>query len=371
MPIRDLSRALETQVASSGRFNRLRRGIDEKKREVAHFSGIVLSNRDLGNYDVSDSRFFKCVFDRVEFGRLSNVEFSGCEFRRCRFLGQSNRTALERQIEMHISNVLFYECEFSNTDFREYRLKDVQFAKSRFVTRPQFQGSRMFGLLRIEKCGHWKSFIYLPDLDMRLGQDESFRTDMVVRSFPLANWETIRALQNLPFIQISLFGLVLLNFQVYILYFLLGIMRYVEVICVDLQKLENDNPILKPLMGVVRACSLAMNDSSYADLSDYTFTSMLVFLFLFLGALIHKTRCPPEISEFTRSNWVIDKMRPSVWYEILARRRKASIAACLLMYGTSLAIFCYSFISKVIPLAEPIIHGSLSGRLIQYLASYL
>jgi uncharacterized protein YjbI with pentapeptide repeats len=338
---RNLSAELTTSK-SAGAFNRKRRPPTESHRTIA-ITGIVLKRRNLRSFDLSFSRFTGCHFENTDFGALEEVEFADCSFKNCSF--NSN---IKQNDTPALGGVIFYNCDFEGTHFRELNLKNIQFGKCRFETNPQFIGSHLQGLLRIEDSGKWSTYQNLADIDVQLGWDTSFRTDLEITRPLFFSWVTIRSLQQMPFLQVSLFGFVLLTAQVGLVSILFTAVQKPEVLCRSmLQHLGSQDRIdLSDTLS--RMCAALDPQSFLHSVNSVVLFSMLLFTALFLGALIHKLRCPTAIAEYSLNDWTIDRKKPILLYEMLSMRNPGSLAITASLYVSALGIFIFGFIAKFI-----------------------
>jgi hypothetical protein len=325
-------------------FNRIRQAADHGP---ASFLNVFLATRNLSEHELSNSRFTKCSFDKVQFGVLKDVEFAECKFTACQFHEGMNESAPA------LDNLLFYDCSFAHTGFENCNLVDVQFAKSQFATPPKFEGAKAKGVIRIVGCGDWRAFRSLPDLDLRVGWDTSLSSDLKTTVNWLPTWAHIRALQQIPFLQTSLVGLLLLTTQIVLIELFVRVAQQPEATCKILQQLVvNELGQNAELFSIKQRldhwCSLLSTNRLTGAAIVAVGESMVMFVVLFFATIIHKIRGPSEIFDYSRNQWQIEQARPSLFYEILARRNPISLTAAIGLYAASLALFCYLFAFKVI-----------------------
>ena len=341
----DLSEPL-AKFSSGNGFNRSR--LKHPERRFAKFYNLDLTKRDFTAHDLSESRFSKCRFQSVEFGPLKNVEFADCTFNSCRFQRSNHSPAVA------FERVLFYLCRFKETDFSYIGIANLQVVKCCFRTAPAFLGSRIKGLLRIEGCDSWHSFFNLPDADMRTDWETSVTTDMLVKSPLMVDWAAVRTLQHIPFLQTSLVGLILLSIHIYLLRALYYFVRLPEANCEEVRKTIGNLPNIGDKLDarLTEFCQKLIPERLVESISVSVAEIMTMFLVLFVAALSHKLMGPNEIFEFSKTQWVVDQSKPAVFYDILSQRKLWGLAAVLFLYGTSLTLFSYTFVSKILFIAH-------------------
>jgi hypothetical protein len=343
----DLSYHL-SNTKSSRIFNRIRQ--EQSRRGPSTFIDVSLSERDLTSFNLSAARFTKCYFEDVQFGPIENAEFADCRFKSCRF----DDTSSGRRQSLRL--VLFYLCVFEETHFENSHLRDIQFAKTGFLTPPKFSGSKARGTIRIDKSGGWATFRYLPDLDLKTSWSTVLRAELPTPSRWRFSWETVRTLQHIPFLQTSLIGLLLLVTQLSFVEFYVHLASEPQSACKALLsqvKVElSGHPGLAVALGQMED---ALN-SWCGSLSATRFTrgtlisigeSTVMFVVLFFASLIHKVRGPSEVYEYSTNQWVIEHARPELYYKIIARRNAGSLFLAGILYAISLAMFSHLFVSKL------------------------
>jgi hypothetical protein len=343
----DLSSYL-TSTRSARIFNRVRQ---EHSRTPTTFLDVNLQSWDLASHNLSHARFSKCYFENVNFGALENVEFADCQFKSCHF------DDLVSEQSPSLKGVLFYLCTFEKTDFDHCHLQEIRFAKSAFLTTPKFLGSRAKGTIRIDKSGGWKTFKFLPDLDLQTNWETNLRTDLPAPSRWRLSWETVRVLQHIPFLQTSLIGLLLLVTQISIVEFYLYLASEPQAACknllqqmvTELAKLPELSPELVRLESRVSEWCTSLSATKFTTGTLVSIAeSTAMFVLLFLAALVHKIRGPSEIYEYSANEWKIEHSRPELYYKIIGRRNPVALFITILLYGICLISFFYLFVFKLI-----------------------
>jgi uncharacterized protein YjbI with pentapeptide repeats len=346
----NLSDELET-FGSSTIFNRSRKPIQTDERAVS-FLNVSLRDRNLSKHQLSNSRFTNCHFFKVVFGRLEKVEFAGCSFFECRFSETSSQGSGAFDAAASLENVLFYACKFEQTNFINCRIQNIQIGRSSFVTPPQFHGARLRGYLQIKDSGNWKAFSHLPDLDTQLSWNNSIKTDLeVVRPFGLS-WEKIRAIQEIPFLQVSLVGFILLVVQITILNALLYVIQEPELICRKIMEHTEGVDFDRFKLLLAGFCDRIGGSAVIQSIRVSVGQAVLLFSVLFFAALVHKIKCPSEVREYTSNQWRIDHRKPGIFYEILAMRDFGYLVAAIVLYVVALGLFSVLAVGRIVSIVR-------------------
>jgi uncharacterized protein YjbI with pentapeptide repeats len=346
----NLSDELES-LGSPTIFNTRRKPRQSDKRAVS-FLNVSLRDRDLSKHELSNSRFTNCHFSKIVFGRLEKVEFAGCSFLECQFSETSARGSEVFDGAAALENVLFYSCKFEKTNFIEARLRNVRIGKSSFVTPPLFHGARLQGYLQIKDSGNWKIFSSLPDLDTQLSWNNSIKTDLeVVRPLGLS-WEKIRAVQEIPFLQVSLVGFILLAVQITILNALLYVIQEPELICRKIMEHTEGVDFNRFKLLLAGFCDRIGGDAVIQSIRVSVGQAVLLFSVLFFAALIHKIKCPSEVREYTSNQWRIDHRKPGIFYEILAMRDFSYLVAAIVLYVVALGLFSVLAVGRIVSIVR-------------------
>jgi uncharacterized protein YjbI with pentapeptide repeats len=333
-------------MKSSRVFNRIR---EQYASEPTSFLNVKLHSEDLSSYNLSHARFTTCEFHGVKFGPIEKSDFADCTFHFCTFSEAGSEAAPS------LKNVTFYVSNFEATNLSNCFLNDVSLAKSRFLSPPKFEGSKAKGVIRIEKCGDGQVFKHLPDLILQEDWQSSLKTDISVDVSWWPSWGHVRALQQIPFLQTSLVGLLLLVTQISFLEFLVAILGGPAGACEALRtrvaselSKTGSNEVLATLhLNLANWCSTLSPSKVISVALTSIGQSVIMFVLLFAATLIHKARCPSEIAEYSFNQWTIDRAKPAVYYQLLAWRNPYSLIIAIMFYFLALMIFCYLFLYRM------------------------
>lgn len=317
---------------SSRRFNEIR----GRNPDRIAYANWRKQNVDLRAYDLSNARQSIGKFESVSFGRLKDVEFAGTTFDHCTF---QNRSVSFEGNSPTLDSVLFYDCTFIKGVFNGAHLRDVQFFKCTFVDSPTFEDVLCTGRLEINQSGDQTTFVNLPDADLRLGSSAWLNTDITVSTWLGIDWKAIGALRRLPFLQLSVVGLVLLTINTVVLDAGLQISNRIGDACTNL---------LEAVQSQSAVCNIPPGHAVLLSALQSISFATATFVCLFLASLIHLLACPAPVGEMTEDVWRLEHQLPKIFYRLLAQRRKAWMWICLVLYSAAAGLFAWGFGSRLI-----------------------
>jgi hypothetical protein len=298
------------------------------------------SQTDLHLYDLSNARHSESDFSEVIFGGLTDAEFAGCTFEKCTFQASSGHN------NPNLKSLLFYECEFRQASFDDVHLEDVKFVKCTFKEAPTFANALSTGRVEIKQSGNAETFKNLPDLDISLGETSWLDTDIVAAPWLGLDWSKVAVLKRLPFLQVSIVGLMLLTLNALVLDVAGAASQSFVEWC---RGIARDG---LPGSASEAYCTTASGSQILESANWSVLWTLAIFLSLFLGSFIHAVACPAEVGEMTENQWRIEHRRPRLFHQLLAGRRPKLLYASLVFYATGGSLFLIGFIGRIVSIAQ-------------------
>ena len=323
----DLSRLINSSPHS---FNTAKRALQQKG--LLPVIRDVKVKRDLREHDLSNLFFFECTFENAKFGNLRDCTFSNCPFIYCDF--SPSYSTENSNDSLGLVNLTFFECCFDGTKFDRQRMRDFRIVDPVIIVSPTF--SRSF----IDGTFVYDDKVINPTVLQKLINAETSpeaRVLIIGHMFSsFVNWERIRVLAKLPFLQVSLLGVSLLSIASVIVASFGEPFQFLLPSCEKI--LESDFTSAQIFL---RVCLETANLSIGIGLLSSLRFMFIGFLFVFLGALIQVTKCPEEILEFSRAFWVRQLRRPTEFYSTLSYQKSIWIvsAAVFQFLGIGLVVF--------------------------------
>jgi Pentapeptide repeats (9 copies) len=330
---------------SAQSFNQYRSDLkDIDNAELPTLTGKASVARDLRNYSLDGLVFFGLIFDGSTFGRLSNAKFIGCTFKRCHFA--SENLALDVNFGGgSLDEITFFECTFDKTNFSGTDLRRVRFREPRTPTVPEFNRCRVSDYVQLSQetlspafLVNFTKAIFLPDCRLVLSGEYAR---------PVIDWESVRTIAKLPFLQISLVGVVVFSFLAILLQGIKEQISFAQKNC----KAGTDEYSAFGLQ-VARVCDWLLSIPDVSVLSE----SILFFFFncviLFAAAIVQNLKCPPEVLEFSRANWENFLRRPPETYSLLAQQNRFWFWLSAVLYTVSLSSLILRTLSAVYSIAR-------------------
>lgn len=302
--------------------------LDSERPSISSLKPI---KRNLSQHNLRGVFFFGCVFEKVSFGSLVDTSFNGCKFIECDFgPAPTDRTKSPKASE----DVVFFECEFYGGSFARQRMQNWEFIDPVFEYPVSFEGAVLE-----QRFVYHAEIIDQDFLDALANAETSARSDVQIignRNYPKISWETIRFVSKLPFLQVSFVGIV----AVAALAVLVGSIE--EPFASLSQRCEvalQEHPDVQSVLG--RVCGFIPELSLTNGILDALQIMFLNFLMIFIGAFIQTTKCPNEVTEFSKTYWVRQLRRPQAFYQALAQRERCWMFASAIFQAVGICFFLY------------------------------
>lgn len=287
--------------------------------------------RDLSEHNLQGVFFFGCVFEKVRFGSLVDTSFNGCRFIDCDFgPAPSDRIKSPNGAK----DVVFFECKFSGGSFARQSMHNWEFTDPVFESPVSFEGAVLEQRFIYEAEAIDQDF-----LDALADAETSARSDIQIigkLKFPKISWETIRFVSKLPFLQVSFVGIVAVAAFAVLAGSIEDPFTNLSQRCdLALQDYPNAHNVLERVCGFVPQISLTNG------ILDALRIMFLNFLAIFIGAFIQVTKCPNEVTEFSKAYWVRQLRRPQTFYQVLAQRERRWMFAAAALQAVGIGFFLY------------------------------